>query len=59
MCLCLCVCVTESVGTGRNRKPREAFTLEEFPACKMCIAGFSTVKGKRERGEEKESLLCV
>lgn len=55
-CMCsvfLCASVTEMqrVGTCSNRKPWLAFTWEEFPVCKMCIAAFSTVE-ERWRGEE-------
>lgn len=32
-----------------NRKPRLAFTLKEFPACKMCIA--AELKSDRMRGK--------
>lgn len=57
---CVCVCVhvkhvclsvteTRRAGARWNRKPRQTFTLEEFPGCKMCIA---TANGQRGGGRE-------
>lgn len=53
-CVYLSASVTERqrVGTCWNRKPRQAFTLEEFPACKMSIAVFLQLSRDGREGEE-------
>lgn len=58
-CVCVSVTETQRVGTGRNRKPRQAFTLEEFPACKMCITVFLQLRRGGERGGRTRKESCA
>lgn len=58
----VCVWVSRRVGTRWNRKSRQAFTLEEFPVCKMCITAFLQLRRDRAKGkkaEEGKFALCV
>ena len=48
---CMFVCECKRVGTWWNRKPRQTFTLVEFPASKMCITVFQLENRKDEGGE--------